>query len=359
MRIQQRRGKRCFLNTTRGGKGSRKERKGQSEKRNRAFVHSVRGLLPTLVQQLQPLQNKYYHLRKAYVNRGDWKKNPEAVVGSYDKFALPSGISDERLAWNDPSVKAYRRNLQLERDKQYKNPKTWKAWDVARTFGHHMNRKQKEGPRGRRELEDLREVIREDFFHSPKEEQKRRVQAALKIQRIARQRAHTLQSLQTQREKEHQRRVVGVDQSLSGGAGLLFAERLPAEDKWEEFKQRHQKGKRVASWQRFSKYKKAQDRTAALAEMVGYDKTRVRAQVHWQNMGQHLLKKLADQQALGTVEEGSLRNLHFAEDTTPPLLGEDTVPDVRTRRKEEALLSSRKSGRPSKAPTRLGYEEEF
>ena len=75
MRIQQRRGKRCFLNTTRGGRGSRKERKGQSEKRNRAFVHSVRGLLPTLVQQLQPLQNKYYHLRKAYVNRGDWKKN--------------------------------------------------------------------------------------------------------------------------------------------------------------------------------------------------------------------------------------------------------------------------------------------
>ena len=62
----------------------------------------------------QPLQNKFYEARKAYQNNGSWWRNPDAVVASYDKFAFPSGTSDEKLALNDPAVRAYRANIARE-----------------------------------------------------------------------------------------------------------------------------------------------------------------------------------------------------------------------------------------------------
>ena len=115
MRIKQRTGKRSFLNNGKPlSQVSHREGKRKRGKRNYAFTSPPSGINSSLVQQLQPLQNKFYKARKAYENNGSWKRNPDAVVASYDKFALPSGISDEKLALNDPAVRAYRANITRE-----------------------------------------------------------------------------------------------------------------------------------------------------------------------------------------------------------------------------------------------------
>ena len=117
----------------------------------------------SLVQQLQPLQNKFYKARKAYENNGSWKRNPDAVVASYDKFALPSGISDEKLALNDPAVRAYRANIAREQANTKYGYKSAKTWEAAKDIGNRFRRYYRNGPGSRRYLEQYGDIMKYRF----------------------------------------------------------------------------------------------------------------------------------------------------------------------------------------------------